>query len=421
MSAPKVRADHDSLGQIAQIFSQQADASRRTLQNIKRNVDTLQGGDWIGQGANAFYREMHSDVIPALQRLVRAMEESGRVTQQISRLMQTAEDDVSRLFNRGGRGDADEFGEQSFRDAGAATMASFGGASGGSSGGSSGGAAGAMAGAGAMTGGASSGDSGGSSGGAGDFGGAAGVMAGAGAMTGGASSGDSGGSSGGGSGGSSGGGAGGGNPLISTNPNQLFTESYLNNLAVQSFEGANSPELRDALLELSKNPTGEDLEKVLRKIAKLRGKSYEEIKSQYEKFLKVRGQAQSNAASKGLALPPNASGIQPLCADNHSPVPDSRLALPPNASGIQPEFLGSTQQMQFRQIVGEAFGIDPVFGALLNPAGGLGGPDAGLTNFADGSVRPAAHDAAAYLSTFHNAGPGVAAVDKMLASSSLAR
>jgi len=399
MAASKVRSDYDQLKSAQGMFSSQADATRQMNSNVNSKMEKLKGGDWYGKGADKFYSEMDGQVMPALKRLERALDQAAEVTGKIMRIMKQAEDESKRLL--GGRGgDSDDYGEQDFKDAGAQILgAGAGGAVGGAAVGAAVGAA--AGGAGGSSGGGSSG--GGAPGGGGSSGGGApgGGSSGGGAPGGGGSSGggsSGGGSSGGASGGGSTGGAsastGGGNPLLAGDPGQLFTPNNLNNLANMSFAGANTPELKDALLELAKNPTGAELDKILRKIAKARGIPFDKLKAQYEKFLKVRAQAQGNAAAKGLALPP---------------------AL----SGVQPDFVGSTQQMQFGQIVGDAFGIDPVFGALLNPTGGLGGPDAAATSFADGSVRTCARDAAAYLSSFHNAGPGVAAVDKTLASMSL--
>src|SRR5205807_2681068 len=52
-------------------------------------------------------------------------------------------------------------------------------------------------------------------------------------------------------------------------------------------------------------------------------------------------------------------------------------------------------------------GIDPVFGAILNPTGGLPGPGNISTNVGDTiGYHGIAHDAAGYLYNYHNVGPG---------------
>jgi len=104
--ASKVRSDYDALKQVAQSFSQQAQATAQTLQQVRSQKETLQGGDWIGQGATAFYSEMDSQVLPTVQRLQRALEESARITSQISQIMKQAEDDAARVLKGDGSGGA---------------------------------------------------------------------------------------------------------------------------------------------------------------------------------------------------------------------------------------------------------------------------------------------------------------------------
>lgn len=149
-----------------------------------------------------------------------------------------------------------------------------------------------------------------------------------------------------------------------------------------NIQGAGSPEMRDALMELAQNPTGDALDKVLAKIAKLRGRKLSDIKKEYEKFLKIREQAAANAKAKGLPPPPPLNEV------------------------LQGDFMGSEQQLHSGELIGETFGVDPVFGALLNPQGGLSEssvvPDA---HSAEG-LHEATADAAGYLQQYHDLGPG---------------
>ena len=74
------------------------------------------------------------------------------------------------------------------------------------------------------------------------------------------------------------------------------------------------------------------------------------------------------------------------------------------------DFLGSTASMRYGAVVGDVFGIDPVFGSLLNPTGGLVGP--GNLSYEPGDNDAVGyhgifHDAAGYLYNFHDRlGPG---------------
>lgn len=98
MTAPRIRADHDQLARIASSFGREAQNTQRSLQRIKRQVDQLQGGDWIGKGAKAFYAEMDQDVLPALTRLTQALAQARVATAQISKIMQQAEEEAARLL-----------------------------------------------------------------------------------------------------------------------------------------------------------------------------------------------------------------------------------------------------------------------------------------------------------------------------------
>jgi WXG100 family type VII secretion target len=98
MSAPRFRGDYDSLNQIAQIFTQQADACRQTLRAVKGAKEVLASGDWIGQGANAYYQEMDSSVLPTLQRLTAALDNASQVTIKIVSVVRQAEADAAACF-----------------------------------------------------------------------------------------------------------------------------------------------------------------------------------------------------------------------------------------------------------------------------------------------------------------------------------
>lgn len=110
MSAPKVRADHDALSQIAQRFGAEADKSRQNVTKIKSKLEVLKGGDWVGKGATKFYNEMDSAVLPSLNRLTNALDMAQKVTVRISALMKQAEDDAAKNFRYdagGGAGGSD--------------------------------------------------------------------------------------------------------------------------------------------------------------------------------------------------------------------------------------------------------------------------------------------------------------------------
>lgn len=99
-----IRVDHDALVQIANRFNQQSEAAASMFHAARSTMEPLASGGWIGQGSDAFFAEMNSDILPAIQRLTDALAQAGAVTTQISALMQQADEEASVGFGSSGRG-----------------------------------------------------------------------------------------------------------------------------------------------------------------------------------------------------------------------------------------------------------------------------------------------------------------------------
>jgi WXG100 family type VII secretion target len=95
MSAPKVRAHHEELQKISSSFGAQSSAIAGINGKMNSAFQTLRGGDWIGKGATAFFKEMEGEVMPSMKRLEKALSDAARVTNQISQLMKQAEEEAS--------------------------------------------------------------------------------------------------------------------------------------------------------------------------------------------------------------------------------------------------------------------------------------------------------------------------------------
>jgi hypothetical protein len=132
----------------------------------------------------------------------------------------------------------------------------------------------------------------------------------------------------------------------------------------------------NALLD---NPSDAQVAEIIVKISVLRNRPVDEMMAEYEKFKEVQAQR-------------DASGEE----------------TPPSLGGGHSSFMGSNTQMRYGSVVGDAFGIDPVFGAMLNPTGGLVGPGNWAIAGDDTAVgyHGVVHDAAGYLHNYHSAGPG---------------
>ena len=97
-----IRVDYNALEKIAASFVEQSESIAYLLQCVRGAVTPLEHGGWMGQGAEAFFSEMDSDVLPAVLRLREALRQAGDVSQQICNLMQDADEEASAGFRSGG-------------------------------------------------------------------------------------------------------------------------------------------------------------------------------------------------------------------------------------------------------------------------------------------------------------------------------
>jgi uncharacterized Zn-binding protein involved in type VI secretion len=166
----------------------------------------------------------------------------------------------------------------------------------------------------------------------------------------------------------------------------LFSDEYLESLIGKEIEGANSDQLKEAmetLWEHRHDPNHPDVAEALQQIADARGRPLDEIQADWVKYQAALAEQERIAAAKGLEPPPG-------------------------LNWMHPNFMGSTSQLRSGQIVGDALGIDPVFGSLLNPTAGLVGPGNIAFDGNDSATgyHGAVHDAAGYLYNYHDQGPG---------------
>lgn len=100
-NADKIQADYDQLGQIAAQFAQQGDRTLDLGRQVHGCMSQLRDGGWIGVGANRFYNEMDTLVLPGLQRLANALHTSSAQTQRIAQILRAAEEQAGQLFYGG--------------------------------------------------------------------------------------------------------------------------------------------------------------------------------------------------------------------------------------------------------------------------------------------------------------------------------
>lgn len=101
MNNSRIRVEYDALEQIARQCDNAAQSTEELLKRIRRGVEALEQGGWKGRGAEGFFDEMDNEVLPALGRLVAALDHTREVVQTASRRFDEAENNAARLFNRG--------------------------------------------------------------------------------------------------------------------------------------------------------------------------------------------------------------------------------------------------------------------------------------------------------------------------------
>ena len=167
----------------------------------------------------------------------------------------------------------------------------------------------------------------------------------------------------------------------------VFSEPYREKLIGSTFKGAGDPALRKAMSALSAKEPPANVDEHLQTIATARGRTLDEMKLDYQLYLKANKVAAANRKLKGL---------QPI-----------EQLYPEDA-----DFMGSSWQLRYGAVVGDHMGMDPVFGAMLNPTGGLVGSGAGGARpdrrFMLDSVayHGTYHDAMGYMYNYHGDGPG---------------
>jgi WXG100 family type VII secretion target len=93
-----ILVNYEMMKKFSNSFQGQAAAVQQTTQKLTKVTEQLRGGDWIGEGANQFFNEMDSEVLPALKRLQSAMTEGDRVSKEIEKIQHETESSIVSLF-----------------------------------------------------------------------------------------------------------------------------------------------------------------------------------------------------------------------------------------------------------------------------------------------------------------------------------
>ena len=81
MSGPgdRIRIRYDEIEDVSRHFGTLSDDVTARMNSLRRQLNELESGAWIGAGATRFYDEMDLDILPAVQRLAEALQAISEV------------------------------------------------------------------------------------------------------------------------------------------------------------------------------------------------------------------------------------------------------------------------------------------------------------------------------------------------------
>jgi WXG100 family type VII secretion target len=100
MAQDRFQAKYDELDQLAGMFANEAGQVGETMGKLKSAIENMRD-KWIGEGAQKFFNEMESEVLPALGKLQAALNEGSTKTKQMAGLIHEHEEQASNLFKGG--------------------------------------------------------------------------------------------------------------------------------------------------------------------------------------------------------------------------------------------------------------------------------------------------------------------------------
>ncbi|MEP7288362.1 MAG: WXG100 family type VII secretion target [Chloroflexota bacterium] len=99
MAADTVHTNHDGLKQISGQFDSNAGQVKQSTSQLESHLQTLKSGGWKAPAANQFFNVMDNEILIGLNRLAQALSMAGQVTNQVSNIMQQAEEQAKNSLN----------------------------------------------------------------------------------------------------------------------------------------------------------------------------------------------------------------------------------------------------------------------------------------------------------------------------------
>lgn len=97
--AGTVQVNYDEMQAIIKLLQTEEQEIRALLQQTKGKVESLHGNQWVGQGADKFFSEMEGTVLPAMNRMVYALDVAGNVAKQVINTIHNADEGTKGFFS----------------------------------------------------------------------------------------------------------------------------------------------------------------------------------------------------------------------------------------------------------------------------------------------------------------------------------
>jgi WXG100 family type VII secretion target len=93
-----VKLNYDDGNNIVQKWRSEQQDIDNLLKQTKSKVEELHNNQWVGQGADKFFNEMESKVLPSMGKLVRALGQGADATKKIMDTIRQHDEETKGFF-----------------------------------------------------------------------------------------------------------------------------------------------------------------------------------------------------------------------------------------------------------------------------------------------------------------------------------
>lgn len=97
--AEKTELNYDQVQGFIKTFGTEGEEIQNLTKATAGKAEALHGDAWIGKGADQFFNEMQSEILPAMNRLGQALATASSIAQKIAETFNQAEEETQGYFN----------------------------------------------------------------------------------------------------------------------------------------------------------------------------------------------------------------------------------------------------------------------------------------------------------------------------------